>query len=137
MAHSFTHARGICRVSLLGVAMLAGCAAVIGTETRFSPWNGESVVRGQGGAVESVDGIEFWSHGAPSKPYRVIGVIEQSTDDDPVNNLLFGKFNRSEVIGHVRKAGGHGVVTVATDRVGTAQTVQRNAVMAVFRYEPQ
>lgn len=123
-------------VATMIAAFTGGCAAMIGTETRFTPWSGHAVAQGRGGAVETVDGIEIWTVGTPERKYRIIGVVEQSRSDDAFDNLLFGRFNRSEVLTLVKQAGGNGLVTLKTERVGTAQAVQHTAVMAVFRYEP-
>lgn len=33
------------------------------------------VVDGHGGAVRSIDGVDFWAFGAPDRRYRVVGVV--------------------------------------------------------------
>ncbi len=42
-----------------------GCAMVIGTKTSFTPWEGEQIYQGNGGAVVADNGVEFWSQGEP------------------------------------------------------------------------
>ncbi|HYD78560.1 MAG TPA: hypothetical protein VEC06_02030 [Paucimonas sp.] len=123
-------------IAITLVTTLAGCAAMIGTETQFTPWRGEpTILTGKGGAVETTEGIEFWIKGEPDKTFRVIGVISQIRSDDPFDNLIFGKFNRSQVADLVKQATGDGVVLLRSDRVGTDQGIQSNSIMAVFRYE--
>jgi len=132
------------------MTMFSGCATVIGTRTSFVSWQGDKLYVGEGGAVEVIDGIEFWSHGEPSKTYKVVGIINQTKSDDAFDNLLFGKFNRNQVIELVKTNNGDGVVLLDSGRfisgysttipkinsgtVSTSPEYSNTSVLAVFRY---
>ena len=86
------------KVALVAMTILAsGCATIIGTETSFTPWRGEQLYKGSGGAVEVIDGVEFWKAGEPERPYKVVGLISQRKSDDALDKMLFGEFNRKQV----------------------------------------
>lgn len=128
----------------------SGCATIIGTETSFIPWRGEQLYKGTGGAVEVVDGIEFWKAGEPGRPYKIVGIISQSKSDDTLNKMLFGEYNRKQVTELVKANNGDGVVTVKSQRFVSGYTTQmpvnqygsattspeyaEASILAVFRY---
>jgi hypothetical protein len=141
----------LCKAILITIAILAsGCAAVIGTETSFTPWRGEQLFKGTGGAVEVIDGVEFWKAGEPDRQYKVVGLISQRKSDDTLDKMLFGEFNRKQVSDLVKANNGDGVVTLKSQRFvsgystqmpinqyGSANTSPEYAeasVLAVFRY---
>lgn len=136
---------------LITIAILgSGCAAVIGTETSFTPWRGEQLFKGAGGAVEIIDGVEFWKAGEPERHYKVVGLISQRKSDDTLDKMLFGEFNRKQVVDLVKANNGDGVVTIKSQRFvsgystqmpinqyGSATTSPEYAeasVLAVFQY---
>jgi hypothetical protein len=45
------------------------------TSTDFTAYKDNTVFLGHGGAVRSVDGIEFWMDGSPDRKFRIIGVV--------------------------------------------------------------
>ena len=103
-------------LSFTALFVYCGCAALVGTETSFQQWRGSKIYQGDGGAVETVDGIEFWSAGEPDRPYRIVGYITQSRSDDPLDKIILGTFNRHEIIGYVKNNGGDGVISVGSSR---------------------
>lgn len=115
-------------------AFLAGCATIIGTETSFTPWRGDKVFKGNGGGVEVVNGVEFWTHGEPEQSYKIIGLITQKRTDETLENLLFAEFNRKQILELVKRESGDGVVTVKSERFGSSDGAQQASVLAVFRY---
>lgn len=139
------------KVALVAMTILAsGCATIIGTETSFTPWRGEQLYKGSGGAVEVIDGVEFWKAGEPERPYKVVGLISQRKSDDALDKMLFGEFNRKQVTELVKANNGDGVVTVKSQRFVSGYTTQmpvnqygsattspdyaEASVLAVFRY---
>ena len=102
-----------------------------------------------------VDGVEFWSNGEPSKPYKVIGLIEQNT----ISNLdyVLKNYNQSELIRLVRENEGDGLVSMKNDRIfkgyksnfsvnpnysggfsgdSTTRTIYENkSILVVFKYK--
>ena len=137
-------------VLVIMTILASGCATIIGTETTFTPWRGEQLYKGTGGAVEVFDGIEFWTTGEPERPYEIVGIISQRKSDDSLDNMLFGEFNRKQVTELVKANNGDGVVTVKSQRFVSGYTTQmpvnqygsattspdyaEASVLAVFRY---
>ena len=128
---------------MLCVISVLGCAAIVGTDTAFIPWKGKDYFEGGGGgAVEKFEGVEFWKAGTPEQPFKVVGLIIQNrgTDEDTVNNFLFGDFNKREIVKLVRNNKGDGVLTLADDRKTTFYPAAGTAAstislkLAVFRY---
>jgi len=58
--------------------LAAGAATLTSCTTKYKTWQGGGVQVGRGGACETVEGIEVWSHGTPNRPYRITGLIEDS-----------------------------------------------------------
>jgi len=54
-------------------AVLFGCAS--GTVLR---WTGQSEFEGKGGAVQTIDGIDFYDAGEPAGRYRVLSIVQGS-----------------------------------------------------------
>jgi len=137
---------------MLTAALLAvsACATVIGTSTEFKAWRGDEVYKGKGGAVEIHDGVEFWEHGEPNKPYKVIGLVSQTKKASLGHEMLFGDFNQREIIEIVHRENGDGVVALKSHRFvsgystqlpvneyGSAHTsaeYSEASVLAVFKY---
>lgn len=65
--------------------------------------------RGSGGACENVNGVEVWTHGAPNRPYLVIGVIE---DTRPGGVILMAR-RVGTVTGEAKRRGGDGIIVIA------------------------
>lgn len=58
--------------------LAAGASTFTSCTTKYKTWQGGGVQVGRGGACETVEGIEVWSHGTPNRPYRIVGLIEDS-----------------------------------------------------------
>lgn len=134
--------------------VVSGCATVIGTETSFKAWRGDQTFKGKGGTLETFEGVEFWGSGEPPEEYEVVGIISQNKSDGTLDDLMFGEFNRRQIIDIVKREGGDGVVELKSGRfvsgyrvneyspVPVAPEYSKSTVMAVFRYirsnkEPQ
>ena len=105
--------------SLLLCTLFLGALLVDGCSTpKFSEYHGSEMFQGKGGALHSVDGIDFWEHGDPARKYKILGAIENS----PKHRLPLGRLsrlvpnpgNRESAIAKVaHKQGGDAVVVVA------------------------
>jgi hypothetical protein len=58
--------------------LAAAASTLMGCTTKYKTWQGGGIQVGRGGACETVEGIEVWSHGTPNRPYRIVGLIEDS-----------------------------------------------------------
>ena len=102
---------GLMLCALLG----AGCA------TKYKTWQGGGVQVGQGGAMETVDGLEVWSHGRPNRPYQVIGLIEDSRPGGVIPMAM-----RAQAVAREAKAkGADGLIVIeeGADVMGTYNTM--------------
>ena len=63
---------------ILSAALIGGCAS-----TNFQAYEGtNSIVHGRGGAKDTVDGVDIWTHGDPPRTFKVLGFIEDERADD-------------------------------------------------------
>ena len=111
---------------LTTLAFLTGCAVY--TQTNFSEWRGGGAYVGQGGAVKTKDGIEIWTHGAPDKPFEVIGLIEQNHyDNNSVMSTVAGMNLEGEIVAKVKESGGDGIAYITRDTQITGYTTTGQA----------
>lgn len=92
------------RCVVLLFAVLAGCAS-----TTYKEFIGGGVVTGAGGTRESVDGMDVWENGAPPRPFRVIGVIDDVRGGGRVHQ--WGRMG--DIVKVARAAGGDAVIVYA------------------------
>lgn len=99
---------------LLG-CFLFGCSRY--SQAQFTHWSDDAILPGGKGAFNVVEDVEFWSAGEPSKPYKVIGLIQQNT----ITNLdyILKSYNQSELVRLVRENGGDGLVMIKSDQMQT------------------
>lgn len=57
---------------MLVLVLVASCAA---PQAFMFEGKAFGVVDGHGGAVRTVEGVDFWAFGAPDRRYRVVGVV--------------------------------------------------------------
>lgn len=97
----------------LGALLVGDCST-----PKFEEYHGSEILRGKGGVMHSVDGIDFWEHGDPDRKYKILGAIENK----PKKRLPLGRLsslvpksgNRESAIAKVaHKRGGDAVVVVA------------------------
>jgi len=130
--------------------VLSGCAILIDTKTEYKEWRGNKIYQGKGGAVETVQNLEFWEHGEPNKPYKIIGVITQSKKTGTSNEFLFGNFNQGEIIEIIQNNNGDGVITLSNQKyisgystsapineyapATTSAEYSNKSILSVFKY---
>lgn len=87
----------------LCMAILMGCTANI----EYRSFVGDAqVLKGSGGACDTVDGVEIWVKGAPSHPFKIIGYIDgEFTDDIGEASAL-----KRLIVQKVREVSGNGVI---------------------------
>ena len=54
--------------------------------TKFYEYRGGVIEPARGGVPRIVEGIEFWDHGSPDVPYKIIGVIVDVRPDGLVTS---------------------------------------------------
>lgn len=63
------------------LVLAVGCVKY--PDANWSEWRGAQPVGGEPvGAVAKRDGIDFWSHGVPDRPYVVVAVLDQDFVED-------------------------------------------------------
>jgi hypothetical protein len=79
---------------------------------------------GQGGASHQVGGIDFWTLGAPPRPYRIIGYIEDSRPGGPLPMAS----RLGSVAAQARAAGADGIIITSDNKefMGTFSTASVN-----------
>jgi hypothetical protein len=105
-----------------------------GSETTFTSWTGAVFTNGTGGAVDTIDGVEFWRLGAPARPFRVIGLVTQTKPGDPLREALFAGYSQRQLTDTIKQNKGDGVLLLTNNRFGVDPAIDRKA-LAVFRYE--
>ena len=100
---------------------MCGCAKVTYTQYRS-----DEIFQGKGGSVKTVDDIDFWEYGKPNQKYKIIGVIDYSANDAPIQNST----KDSKIAAKCKEYNCDGVILVVEDRTfsGTAYQPIGNAV---------
>lgn len=97
--------RRVVLTSMLAIALF-GCSASI----EYHPFVGEEqVLKGSGGACETVDGVEMWIKGSPSKPFTVIGYIDGSFTEDIGEEAAL----KRKIVTQVKAVSGSGVIRMS------------------------
>lgn len=100
---------GIVALTLVTAPLLAMAGDFIAYEGK------DSVQEGTGGAKKTVDGIDFWSDGAPPRPFKLLGYI----DDTRHKSGLFGLARMAGLEGSIaktaRKNGGDAVILITSE----------------------
>lgn len=140
------------------VAFLVGAVAlavpVVADAQQFIAYEGKNTIHeGDGGAKKVVDGVDFWSDGAPPRRYQIVGFI----NDRRHKSGLFGAISMSgldkDVASVAKQNGGDAVILVQSEAetvsavaasngqpgfaFGAAHRVQKqNSKFAVVKYLP-
>jgi len=94
----------------------------------FTAYEGKNTIfDGNGGEKTTVDGVDFWSNGAPPRKFKLLGYIE----DTRLKSGVFGKIRmsglQSTIAKETKKAGGDAAILVdanaeTTGSVGFSNT---------------
>jgi hypothetical protein len=91
--------------AILATALLSGCALY--ADTNFQPYEAKNgIFEGQGGAKETIDGIDFWTSGEPPRKFKMLGVI----NDVRVANPITMNGLKGAVAQKAKEAGGDAVI---------------------------
>ncbi|WP_433739814.1 hypothetical protein [Pseudomonas putida] len=92
-------------VAMIAAALVSGCSLY--STTDFQPYESKNgTFEGQGGAKETIDGIDFWTNGEPPRKFKMLGVINDVRLANPVTmNGLKGA-----VALKVKEVGGNAVI---------------------------
>lgn len=119
-------------VLISSLTLLGPASAVLASD--FVAYEGKDAIQeGTGGEKKTVDGIDFWSNGAPPRKFQLLGFIT----DSRLKTGLVGMFRmsglESSIAKEAKKASGDAVILTdseseTTGYVGQAQTTgQANA----------
>ena len=110
--------------------LLALLAMPVFASPEFTRYYGrDAVIEGQGGEMKVVEGVEFWSNGAPPRRFELLGYL---SDRRHASGML-GKIRLKGLEKDIAKAalqnGGEAVVLVSADQeiVGHVSTGNANA----------
>lgn len=102
---------------------LAGCGGWATATYRPYESREPRVIDGNGGARETVDGVDIWTHGDPPRRYRVLGTVELHSYDGYGSPL-------PTLARRVREADGNAAVRV--ERAGGSEGVMLRGVGAIY-----
>src|SRR5580698_5513037 len=90
------------------MSVLAACSSTI---TTYKEYVGGRIVTADGGTRETIEGIEVWENGAPNRPFRVVGIV----DDDRASGKIPRRHRLSDIAKKAKEAGGDAVVIYKED----------------------
>lgn len=121
---------------LVGAALVAVLSSTNTFAADFVSYEGkDSIQEGNGGEKKTVDGIDFWSNGAPPRKFKLLGYIT----DTRLKSGLIGKLRMSgldsSIAKEAKKAGGDAVILVdanaeTTGYVGMSNTSSQASATA-------
>lgn len=122
------------RLKHLSAFLLLAALSLPAVAADFTAYEGKNAIQeGDGGEKKTVDGVDFWSNGAPPRKFKLLGYL----NDRRHKTGLVGKVRmsglESDIAEEAKKAGGDAVILVGaeaetTGYVGQAQTnTQANA----------
>lgn len=80
-----------------------------GCSTEFQTYHDKGMIyNGDGGSCKKIDGIDLWYNGTPPKPYRIIGVINDSRGAGLISSISF----ESAIISRVKKNQGDAAILI-------------------------
>lgn len=96
------------------------------TRTEFKPWTNSAPQIGQGGTMSSFNGFEYWQYGAPDRPFRILGVMEQSRPGGIGGQILFEQHNQEELQRQLALLGANGIIEVDRRESLSGLSMSRN-----------
>ncbi|WP_353742477.1 hypothetical protein WHX55_09700 [Pseudomonas fluorescens] len=111
---------------IIVAVLFSGCALY--ATTNFQPYESKNgTFEGQGGAKETIDGIDFWTNGQPPRKFQMLGVIT----DERVSNPITMSSLKGAVALKAKQAGGNAVIwSGESDRHGD----RASSKFAVIKY---
>jgi hypothetical protein len=117
----------ITKIRLVPVLVVLALGASAAVADDFVAYEGKDTIQeGNGGEKKTVDGIDFWSNGAPPRKFKLLGYIS----DTRLRSGLIGKIRmsglESSVAKEAKKAGGDAVILVDANAETTGYVGQSN-----------
>jgi hypothetical protein len=91
---------------LLSICSFLACSPGL----RLQEYRGSDVFEGQGGVVETTDGIDFWTSGTPDCKFKLLGVIHLHP-----GSYLVSALAEKDLIQKVIDMGGNGVILISKE----------------------
>jgi hypothetical protein len=102
------------RGRLLGLCTVLLSASVMAQD--FIAYEGKNAIReGEGGAKKTVEGVDFWSEGAPPKKFMLLGYITDRRQKSGLIGMASMASLERDVAALTRKSGGDAVILMASD----------------------
>jgi hypothetical protein len=102
------------RTALLAVALSLSVSAVLAQE--FSAFEGKNALReGEGGSKKVVEGIDFWSDGAPPRKFKLLGFVTDRRHKTGLVGMISMSSLEKDVAELAKKNGGDAVILMASD----------------------
>ncbi|MDP6585585.1 MAG: hypothetical protein QF535_13090 [Anaerolineales bacterium] len=92
--------------------VIALAAILVTSCTTFTPYRGNAIVEGKGGTIRVVKGIDFWENGEPDRKYRILGVIDNSSNEGWFYDML----KDGAIAKIARERGGDAVILSGSSR---------------------
>jgi hypothetical protein len=102
----------------------------IASASDFVSYEGKDAIQeGTGGEKKIVDGIDFWSNGAPPRKFKIIGFITDSRLKSGLIGMIRMSGLDSSIAKEAKKAGGDAVILTTSEAVtkGFISNTQTNS----------
>jgi hypothetical protein len=100
----------------LGTILLFGHS--IASASEFVAYEGrDAVQQGNGGEKKSVNGVDFWSNGAPPRKFKIIGYVTDSRLKSGLIGMIRMSGRNSSIAKEAKKAGGDAVILTNSEAV--------------------
>jgi hypothetical protein len=96
----------------------------------FVAYEGRNAIQeGNGGEKKTVDGVDFWSNGAPPRKFQIIGYVTDSRLKSGLIGMMRMSGLDSSIAKEAKKAGGDAVILVNAESVtkGYVNNTQTNS----------
>lgn len=102
------------RALLFCVATIVALGATAAKAQEFAAWEGkQQVYEGQGGTRKTIDGVDFWSNGAPPRKFMLLGYITDRRHKTGIIGAISMGNLESDVAKVAKQAGGDAVILVS------------------------
>ena len=99
-----------------GALLLLGSAIVSASD--FVSYEGKDAIQeGTGGEKKIVDGVDFWSNGAPPRKFKIIGYVTDSRLKSGLIGMIRMSGLDSSIAKEAKKAGGDAVILTNLEAV--------------------
>ena len=81
---------------------------------KLTEYRGPDVFEGQGGTVETIDGIDFWKTGTPNCKFKLLGTMEYNPESFAIDAI-----SKKVLIAKVKEVGGDAVIFIDKEKTAT------------------